>query len=176
MARVWMLRKEVQEILNGGGGVISSEQGATVNYQCKVTAKDGLNCRPEPSQNPVLTTYPYGTTLVISKEKNGWGFTGLGWVSLKYVEKIATTESTKEDDDMDVNRFTELWKEMRSAWQDNDAGDWSAKAREWATSNGLIAGNGTTINGEPNCMWADMLTREQFVAVLYRFAQLMGKA
>ena len=170
------LRKEVQEILNGGGGVISSEQGATVNYQCKVTAKDGLNCRPEPSQNPVLTTYPYGTTLVISKEKNGWGFTGLGWVSLKYAEKIATTESTKEDDDMDVNRFTELWKEMRSAWQDNDAGDWSAKAREWATSNGLIAGNGTTINGEPNCMWADMLTREQFVAVLYRFAQLMGKA
>ena len=77
---------------------------------------------------------------------------------------------------MDVNRFTELWKEMRSAWQDNDAGDWSAKALEWATSNGLIAGNGTTINGEPNCMWADMLTREQFVAVLYRFAQLMGKA
>ena len=34
----------------------------------------------------------------------------------------------------------------------------------------------TVINGEPNYMWADVLTREQFVTVLYRFAKLMGRA
>lgn len=83
--------------------------------------------------------------------------------------------TNKEDEDMDVTRFTELWNEMRKGLQDNDAGQYSAEARQWAVNSGLIAGNGTTINGEPNCMWQDMMTREQFVTVLYRFAQMMGK-
>lgn len=83
--------------------------------------------------------------------------------------------TTEEDDDMDVNRFKELWTEMRKELQDNDASSYSAEARQWATASGLIVGNGTTINGEPNCMWSDVLTREQFVTVLYRFAQVMGK-
>lgn len=49
-------------------------------------------------------------------------------------------------------------------------------AREWAVNTGLIAGSGEVINGEPNCMWQDFMTREQMATVLYRFAQLMGKA
>lgn len=80
-----------------------------------------------------------------------------------------------EDDDMDVARFKELWGEMRKELQDNDSGKWSEEARQWAISTGLIAGNGTEVNGEPNYMWADVLTREQFVTVLYRFAKLMGR-
>ena len=82
----------------------------------------------------------------------------------------------EEDDDMDVARFKELWGEMRKELQDNDSSKYSEEARAWATSTGLIAGNGTEINGEPNYMWADVLTREQFVTVLYRFAKLMGRA
>ena len=82
----------------------------------------------------------------------------------------------EEDDDMDVVRFKELWGEMRKELQDNDSSKYSEEARAWATSTGLIAGNGTEINGEPNYMWADVLTREQFVTVLYRFAKLMGRA
>lgn len=81
-----------------------------------------------------------------------------------------------EDDDMDAAKFKEMWLEMRKELQDNDAGEWSEAARAWAISNGLINGNGSTVDGEPNCMWADVLTREQFVTVLYRFAQIMGKA
>ena len=80
----------------------------------------------------------------------------------------------EEDDDMDVVRFKELWSEMRKELQDNDSGKWSEEARQWATSTGLIAGNGEVIDGEPNYMWADILTREQFVTVLYRFAKKMG--
>lgn len=80
----------------------------------------------------------------------------------------------EEDDDMDVARFKELWGEMRKELQDNDSSKYSEEARAWATSTGLIAGNGTEINGEPNYMWADILTREQFVTVLYRFAKKMG--
>ncbi len=76
---------------------------------------------------------------------------------------------------MDATRFKELWNEMRKELQDNDGGDWSKEARAWAVSVGLIEGNGTEINGEPNYMWADILTREQMAVLLYRFAKLMGK-
>ena len=77
---------------------------------------------------------------------------------------------------MDVARFKEMFSEMRSELQDNDCGSWSQAAREWAVNTGLIAGSGEVINGEPNCMWQDFMTREQMETVLYRFAQLMGKA
>ena len=84
----------------------------------------------------------------------------------------------EEDDEemMSNERFAELFNEFRKGLQDNDSGAYSEQARQWATSVGLIAGNGTTINGEPNCMWQDFMTREQFVTVLYRFAQMLGKA
>ena len=91
------------------------------------------------------------------------------------VNQRLNAKNDKEDDDMDVVRFKELWAEMRKELQDNDSGAYSEAARNWALNTGLIAGNGT-INGQPNCMWQDFLTREQFVTVLYRFAQLMGKA
>lgn len=77
---------------------------------------------------------------------------------------------------MDVARFKELWKEMRKELQDNDSGTWSADARDWATSTGLIAGMGAMPNGEQNYAWADLLTREQAAALFYRFAKMMGKA
>ena len=92
------------------------------------------------------------------------------------VNRRLNGESEMEDDDMNVERFTELWQEMRKGLQDNDAGNYSKEARAWAQSTGLIEGNGITSDGQPNCMWQDMLTREQFVTVLYRFAKLIGKA
>lgn len=74
---------------------------------------------------------------------------------------------------MDVTRFKELWREMRSELQDNDAGTWSEEAREWAKSTGLVAG---TSDKEFNGAWEDLLTREQLVTVLYRFAKMIGQA
>ena len=58
--------------------------------------------------------------------------------------------------------------------RDNDFNAYSEEARNWATSTGLIQGNGTTIDGQPNYMWEDFLTREQLVTVLYRFAKKLG--
>ena len=81
----------------------------------------------------------------------------------------------EEDDDMDVNRFHELWLEMRQELQDNDSSDYSAEAREWAIANGIINGSGTLPDGTPNYMWEDVPTREQLVTTLFRFAKLMGK-
>lgn len=92
------------------------------------------------------------------------------------VNKRLNTEINTEDDDMDVEKFKELWLEMRQELKDNDSNTYSKEARTWATEIGLIAGGGTGKDGNPNYMWEDLLTREQFVTVLYRFAQLMGKA
>ena len=75
---------------------------------------------------------------------------------------------------MDVTRFEELWREMRRGLQDNDSGAYSQEARTWAVSGGLIQGSGQLSDGTPNYMWEDLLTREQLVTVLYRFAQKSG--
>lgn len=82
-----------------------------------------------------------------------------------------TAVGEQEDEDMDVAKFKELWAEMRKELQDNDAAEYSAEARKWAVENGIIAGGSDAgFNG----MWQDVLTREQMVTVLYRFARLIG--
>lgn len=88
-------------------------------------------------------------------------------------ETIVDVKPQEEDDNMTVERFTELWREMRKGLQDNDSGTWSKEAREWAITTGLIQGSGSTPEGDPNNMWEDLLTREQLVTVLYRFYQMM---
>ncbi len=142
-------------------------------YQGQVNADDGLNCRTAPVSGQVLRTYPDGTVLVISKEDGGWGYTGLGWVCLDYVDKIASAKdpATKEEDIMDGKKFKKLFDEMRQQWRDNDASGYSEEARKWAVDSGLIVGSTT---GEFNGMWEDLLTREQLVTVLYRFAKIAG--
>lgn len=80
----------------------------------------------------------------------------------------------EEDEEMDVERFKELFAEMRKSLQDNDAGQWSEEARQWAVATGLIEGDGSVINDEANYMWGDILTREQLITVLYRFARMLG--
>lgn len=82
----------------------------------------------------------------------------------------------EEDEEVDLAQFKELWHQMRKELQDNDSSTYSEQARQWAVENGLIAGNGTTVDGQPNYMWEDIPTREQLVTVLFRFAQMMGKA
>lgn len=82
-----------------------------------------------------------------------------------------------EDDDMTQEKFNEMFRtamtEYRKGLQDNDSGDWSAENRQWAVDNGLMAGNGTTVDGEPNMMWEDFLTREQNVTVDKRLYDLI---
>lgn len=90
--------------------------------------------------------------------------------------EVNTLLKGKEEIDMDAKEFKKLWLDMREDLKDNDCGTWSEDARNWSIKEGLIQGNGETIDDEPNYMWGDLLTREQFVTVLYRFAKLMGKA
>ena len=84
---------------------------------------------------------------------------------------VAAEMKKEEDDGMDLSRFKELWTEMRKELQDNDSSAWSGEAREWAVNSGLVQGG----DGD-NYMWEDVLTREQVVTILYRFARLVGMA
>ena len=76
---------------------------------------------------------------------------------------------------MSYEKFEEFMKQYNDKLKDNDSSKYSEAARAWAISTGLIAGGGV-VNGEPNYMWESGMTREQFVTVLYRFAQMLGKA
>ena len=73
-------------------------------------------------------------------------------------------------------KFKAMWYQLRSELQDNDASAYSAQARTWAISTNLVNGGGKLPDGSPNYMWEDLPTREQLVTLLYRFAQIIGKA
>lgn len=89
----------------------------------------------------------------------------------------ARRHNIEEDEEMDQNKFNEMFKvamkSYRDGLRDNDSGDWSKKARDFAVSEGIFAG-ATSPDGSPNFMWEDFLTREQCAQVLYRFAQKYG--
>jgi hypothetical protein len=79
--------------------------------------------------------------------------------------------SQKEENDLTLDQFKELYQQMRAELQDNDCGDWSQQARQFVQDAGLMVGG-----GDGNFMWEDTLTREQAAALFYRFAQWLGKA
>ena len=95
------------------------------------------------------------------------------WQDYLTREQFAVVEK-RYDEVFGQGKFAERFNAFRNeVLRNNSAGTWSKEARTWATNNGLIAGNGTTINNEPNYMWPDFMTREQFVQVLYRFHELL---
>lgn len=85
-----------------------------------------------------------------------------------------------DDDEMDQEKFNQMFaaamQQYRQTLRDNDCGDWSRQARQFAVDNGIFAGGGTGADGQPNYMWEDLLTREQCAQVLYTFARRFGLA
>ncbi|PWM75498.1 MAG: hypothetical protein DBX59_01895 [Bacillota bacterium] len=69
-----------------------------VNYRGEVTAEIGLRCREEPVDGVVLSVYKYGAIVTITKELNGWGYTGAGWVSLEYIRKLEDETPAGEEE------------------------------------------------------------------------------
>ena len=98
----------------------------------------------------------------------------------KILLAIDAREFNEEDDDMDQTKFNEMFKTAMTGYrkelQDNDSGEWSKAAREWAVENGLFVGNGTTDNGDPNMMWEDGVTREQYAVVSKRLYDIIMEA
>lgn len=79
---------------------------------------------------------------------------------------------------MDQKKFNEMFQkamaEYRGKLQDNDSGEWSEKARQYAIEQGIFSGAGPGPDGQPNYMWQDFLTREQAAMLLYRFVEIHG--
>ena len=86
---------------------------------------------------------------------------------MKDIPSTPVAPTTKPDIEEEEEMTQEQFNTMMNNWIAEQAkkapGDWSADAREWGERNGLI--NGDT-NG--NKMYKKMLTREEFIAVLYR--------
>lgn len=96
------------------------------------------------------------------------------------VDARAHNGMTDKEEDMDQEKFNKMFatamQQYRQELRDNDCGDWSQKARQFAVDNRIFSGSGTTPEGEPNYMWEDLLTREQAAQLLYAFAQRFGLA
>lgn len=77
------------------------------------------------------------------------------------------------------DKFHSMWQSEYKAeivkLNDNDAGKWSKKAREWAVETGIVAGVGKFDDGNVNYAWEKPLTREQYVTMEYRQALNGGK-
>ena len=82
------------------------------------------------------------------------------------------------EEEMTQDKFNEMFKVAMAAYrsdlQDNDCGQYSEKGRKFVVENGIFVGKSTLPSGEPNYMWQDFLTREQFATVLSRFAEKFG--
>lgn len=85
------------------------------------------------------------------------------------------SKADKEDEIVTYEQWKAFMTRYRQELQDNDSGEWSKEAREWAVSTGIVTGGGE-LNGLPNYMWEDLSTREQLITVLHRFAKSIGQA
>ena len=82
------------------GGGEEGGSGATIvqfnSYaaRVKVTKDKVLNCHERPdTTSEVVRTYQRNDVLAISKEENGWGYTGQGWVTLGDITKVSISEA-----------------------------------------------------------------------------------
>ncbi len=82
------------DLVGESGAPVSTEKA--VDYQGKVTAS-ALNCRDYPVSGDVVLVYDNGDMVHITKEDDGWGYTGKGWVSLQYIERVVTETTPKVD-------------------------------------------------------------------------------
>ena len=85
----------------------------------------------------------------------------------------------KGEIDMTAEEFRKICKEVaetavKEATNGNNSGPgnskWSEEATEWAKETGLVDGF-----GGDNYGWGKLLTREQFVTILYRFYKMLGE-
>lgn len=102
----------------------------SVDYKAIVTDSTGLNCRSGAGVGySIITNYPKGTVLHITKENSGWGYTGTGWVNLSYTQKYTEEEIdlTKEEVQQMIDSSVKRSLEGKSL-----------PASEWAISEGVI--------------------------------------
>lgn len=75
------------------------------------------------------------------------------------------------NDNMTQEQFNKMFEtaieKYRAELQDNDCGEYSKAGRDFMISNGYMQGS-KAIDGKPNYMWQDFITREQLATILFR--------
>ncbi len=128
---------------------VSSE--SSVNYKVKVTANSGLNGRSTPSTSgSKVTAYAKGTVLNISKEQNGWGYTGTCWVKLEYTEKVSQGSTSGGLKPLGTYEVTASALKVRTGagtnYRQKSRSELTADARKHANANGyLLKGTRVTV-------------------------------
>lgn len=133
-------------------------------------------------KNKALNYTPASTEMLLTVHRwfankscpGDWMYARMGRLATDVTNKLKEgAEELPNISELTDAQCAELWNRLMAPLRDNDANNYSAAAREWATSNGIIMGSGGTT---PNYEWQAPMTREQFVTMLYRFAQFIGKA
>ena len=133
-------------------------------------------------KNKALNYTPASTEMLLTVHRwfankscpGDWMYARMGRLATDVTNKLKEgAEELPNISELTDAQCAELWNRLMAPLRDNDANNYSAVAREWATSNGIIMGSGGTT---PNYEWQAPMTREQFVTMLYRFAQFIGKA
>ena len=125
--------------------------GSSVNYKVKVTANSGLNGRSTPSTSgSKVTAYAKGTILNISKEQNGWGYTGTCWVKLEYTEKVSGGSTSGGSKPLGTYEITASSLKVRTGagtnYRQKSRSELTADARKHANANGsLLKGTRVTV-------------------------------
>lgn len=133
-------------------------------------------------KNKALNYTPASTEMLLTVHRwfankscpGDWMYARMGRLATDVTNKLKEgAEELPNISDLTDAQCAELWNKLMAPLRDNDANNYSAVAREWATGNGIIMGSG---GATPNYEWQAPMTREQFVTMLYRFAQFIGKA
>ncbi|MCM1324782.1 MAG: N-acetylmuramoyl-L-alanine amidase [Acetobacter sp.] len=168
-SRMGDLATKVTARLGGTAATTPQITTSNVRYQCKVTAKDGLNCRTQATtSSTIVKTYPTNTILTISKEQNNWGYTGDGWVSLDYVSKInSTVIVAEEEQEMTQEQFNKMMNNYMNDLASKDT-SWAQDYLTWAKENGIMSGD-----EKGRMMPLKFCTRQEAVVMMKRLYELI---
>ena len=73
----------------------ASSGSSSALYTATVTAKSGLNVRSGPSTGyGKITAIPYGRSVTVYEERNGWARIDAGWVSAEYLSKASSNSGS----------------------------------------------------------------------------------
>ena len=92
ICRSWLL------IYKRKDGAEPPDKEDTMSKQYTVTPAVGVNIRSGPGTGYEKTgAYPGGTVVTVLEEKEGWGRTDKGWVSLDYLEPVKAPQRTTDN-------------------------------------------------------------------------------
>ena len=159
-------------VITNPGTTPKTEDIKSVDYYVKINSDDGfLNIRTGAGTHYTKNgSYKNNEIVHITKiSASNWGYTDKGWIHLNYTKKL--TEDEMEDLEMTQEKFNEMMNNwMIEQAKREDVEKYSVNSRAWAESNGLIQGD-----EKGRKMYKKLLTREEFIEVLYRFLNLIKK-